>query len=99
MEVAVSEADVGFIQTGQAVTFLLHAFPEKKFDGKVERVREKAEIVNQQNSFIVEVDVSEDLAAFKSGMKGEAKVRCEKESLGYILIRNIINFFRIRLFF
>lgn len=99
LEVAVPEQEVKFVQVGQEASFLLNTFPEKRFKGEVVSVSEKAEVLEGRNCFIAEVEFPQEVGSFKSGMKGEAKIHGDKESLGYVIFRKTINFFRTRVFF
>ena len=53
--VAVNEADIGHIQPNQNVTFTCDAFPGKKFEGKVGKVRLNATMTQNVVTYTVEV--------------------------------------------
>ena len=46
IEAAISEADIGSVEAGQAVTFTVDAFPGRTFQGKVRQVRNNSTIAN-----------------------------------------------------
>jgi HlyD family secretion protein len=74
IETLVSEADVGGVREGQAVTFTVDAFPGRKFNGKVNQVRfapiTNANVVNY--TAVVEVD-NRDLR-LRPGMTANASI-------------------------
>jgi HlyD family secretion protein len=53
--VAVNEADVGHIHSGQAVTFTVDAFPGEVFKGQVSKVRLNAQMTQNVVTYTVEV--------------------------------------------
>jgi HlyD family secretion protein len=53
--VAVNEADVGHIHSGQAVTFTVDAFPGETFRGQVAKVRLNAQMTQNVVTYTVEV--------------------------------------------
>ncbi len=74
IETLVSEADVGGVQEGQKVNFMVDAFPGRKFSGRVNQVR-FAPITNQNvvtYTAVVEVD-NKDLK-LRPGMTANASI-------------------------
>ncbi len=53
--VPVNEADIGEIKIGQRVQFTVDAFPERKFEGKVARIRLNASMSSNVVTYTVEV--------------------------------------------
>jgi len=54
---SVNEADVGNIHSGQPVTFTVDAFPNRKFKGKVDKLRYNATMTNNVVTYTCEIDV------------------------------------------
>ena len=54
--VSVNEADIGKIQPGQDVSFTVDAFPNRKFHGKVNKVRLNATMTQNVVTYTVEVN-------------------------------------------
>jgi multidrug resistance efflux pump len=98
LEVAVDEKDIKFVKLGQEIHFLLNSLPEKSFDIKAKAVREKAEVRETGNFFIVEADLDTLNGPFKPGMKGEAKIYTGKAPLGEVYLRDMIEWFRMKIF-
>jgi hypothetical protein len=98
LEVAVDERDIKFVKVGQNIRFLLNSLPEKSFEIKTKVIREKAEAMEAGNFFIVEADLDSLEGPFKPGMKGEAKVYTGKAPLGKVYLREMIEWFRMKIF-
>lgn len=54
---AVNEADIGNIYRGQKVTFTVDAFPDREFEGTVNKIRLDATMTSNVVTYIVEIDV------------------------------------------
>jgi hypothetical protein len=98
LEVAVDEKNIRFVKAGQDIWFLLNSLPEKSFEIKAKVVREKAEVREMGNFFIVEADLDSLEGPFKPGMKGEAKIYAGKGPLGEVYLRDMIEWFRMKIF-
>jgi multidrug efflux pump subunit AcrA (membrane-fusion protein) len=98
MEVAVDERDIKFVKVGQNIRFLLNSLPETSFEIKTKVIREKAEARETGNFFIVEADLDSLEGPFKPGMKGEAKVYAGKAPLGKVYLREMIEWFKMKIF-
>lgn len=75
----IDEADIGYIKTGQKVSFTVTAYPDKVFSGSIEQVRlspvNKAGVVTYQS--LVICDNPEEL--LRPGMTATAIVNVEKK--------------------
>jgi hypothetical protein len=98
LEVAVDEKDVKFAKAGQGIRFLLNSIPEKSFDVEIKTVREKAEVKETGNFFIVEAELNSLKEPFKPGMKGEARIYAGKAPFGKVYLREMIDWFRMKIF-
>lgn len=98
LEVAVDEKDIKFVKVGQKVQFLLNSIPEKSFEVEAKAVREKAEVREGGNFFIVEAGLEETEGPFKPGMKGVAKIFTGKAPLGEVYLRDMIEWFKMKIF-
>lgn len=99
LEVAVSEADIKFIRPGQSVQFLLNFLPERRLSANVEAIRQKSELREDGNFFIVEARLDFPLKSLRQGMKGKAKIYGDKASIFKVYMRDMVDFFRIKVFF
>lgn len=99
LAVAVPEKDIKFVRHGQKIRFLLNAFPEKQFEVAAGSIRQKAEPRPEGNFFIVESEVDLPVTSFKPGMKGKAKVYADKEAVWRVVFGDMIDWFRMKVFF
>lgn len=85
VEVAIAEDDIVLVRTGQQVDFHLHAMPERRLVGSIDRVHPRAELREQQNVFIADVLVSDPEHLLRPGMRGRAKIGTVRRPLGWNL--------------
>jgi HlyD family secretion protein len=64
----VSEADVGRVKAGMAVSFVVDAFPDKQFAGVVRQVRDNAQTVQNVVTYDAVIDVANPELLLKPGM-------------------------------
>lgn len=74
IEAAVSEADVGGVLEGQKVTFLVDAFPNRQFLGKVRQVRYAPTTNQNVVSYTTVVDVNNADRKLRPGMTANASI-------------------------
>lgn len=85
VEVAISEEDLTHVRVGMEVEFYLHALPERRMRGKLQRVNPQAELRDQKNVFVGEVLVSDPDNVLRPGMRGRAWVKGDRKMLGWNL--------------
>lgn len=68
IETSVSEADIGMITEGQAVTFTVDAYPSQTFEGFVRQVRLSPTITSNVVVYTVVIDVDNSDLRLKPGM-------------------------------
>jgi multidrug efflux pump subunit AcrA (membrane-fusion protein) len=98
LEVAVDEKDIKFVKAGQDMRFLLNSLPERSFEIKTKVIREKAEVRETGNYFVVDADLDSLEGPFRPGMKGEAKIYTGKAPLGEVYFRDMFEWFRMKIF-
>ena len=74
VEVAVDEADIGAIQTGQSVKFTVDSFPRRDFTGKVRQVRLSPETVQNVVTYTVVVAVNNADRLLLPGMTANVEI-------------------------
>jgi HlyD family secretion protein len=74
VEVAVDEADIGAIQTGQSVKFAVDSFPRRDFTGKVRQVRLSPETVQNVVTYTVVVAVNNADRLLLPGMTANVEI-------------------------
>jgi HlyD family secretion protein len=70
----VSEADVGLIKTGQDVKFLVDAYPEREFEGKVEQFRLNPTTTSGVVTYNIVITVANPEELLKPGMTAQTRI-------------------------
>jgi HlyD family secretion protein len=70
----VSEADIGSVEEGQAVTFTVDAFPDRKFTGKVVQIRNSPTTVQNVVTYDTVIGVSNPDLKLRPGMTANASI-------------------------
>ncbi len=83
IELAVDESDIGQVKVGQAVSFSVDAFPDRKFSGVVEQVRLSATTSNNVVTYPVVVTVDNGDGTLLPGLTVNAEIEVSK--LGSVL--------------
>jgi len=58
VDASVDETDIGLVEAGQTVTFVVDAYPDKIFKGKVRAIQPQATVQQDVVYYIVEVDIT-----------------------------------------
>ncbi len=74
----VNETDIGQVQPGQAATITVDAFPDRRFQGTVEKIEPQAVVQQSVTMFPVLVSVSNRDRLLMPGMNGEVSVLVEE---------------------
>ncbi len=74
VEVDVSEADVGRVETGQTVEFNVDAYPDKTFSATVRQVRNSATNINNVITYKVVAEVDNSRLLLRPGMTANAAI-------------------------
>jgi len=85
VEVAVEQAEVGYVRAEMPVDIKINAFPFRSWTGKVKCICPSTEIVNDKAVFIAEVEIDNEEMKLKPGMEGTAKIRADRACLGWSL--------------
>jgi HlyD family secretion protein len=70
----VSEADIGLLKEGQAVRFVVDAFPERDFEGKVRQFRLSPNVQQNVVTYNVVIDVENTEEALKPGLTAQVRI-------------------------
>lgn len=74
----VSESDIGKVQPGLTATVTVDAFPNRPFEGQVEKIEPKAVVQQSVTMFPVLISLSNDQGLLLPGMNGEVTVMIEQ---------------------
>lgn len=87
LQVKVDEADVGEVRAGQSATFTVDAYPNRRFQAKIEKVRYASTTTNNVVSYVAVLSVDNGDLALRPGMTATAEiVTAEKKNV--LLIPN-----------
>jgi HlyD family secretion protein len=89
----VSEADIGSVEEGQAVTFTVDAFPDRKFAGRVMQIRNSPTTVQNVVTYDTVIEVSNPDLKLRPGMTANATIITAQHS-GALKIPNAALRFR-----
>lgn len=70
----VSEADVGMLKAGQAVRFVVDAYPEREFDGKVRQFRLSPNVTQNVVTYNVVIEVDNPDELLKPGLTAQVRI-------------------------
>ena len=70
----VSEADVGLLKSGQPVRFVVDAFPQRDFEGKVRQFRLAANVQQSVVTYNVVIDVDNPDELLKPGLTAQVRI-------------------------
>lgn len=74
----VSESDIGKVQAGLTATVTVDAFPNRPFEGQVEKIEPKAVVQQSVTMFPVLISLSNERGLLLPGMNGEVTVMIEQ---------------------
>ncbi len=76
----VSESDIGMISEGQPATFMVDAFPDRTFTGKITQVRQSPQTIQNIVTFDAVAGVDNEDLALKPGMTASLSITSEQET-------------------
>lgn len=87
MRAQFNETDIGQIRAGQPAIVIVDAYPERRFNGLVEKIEPQAVVTQGVTMFPVLVTLNNADGALKPGMNGEVQVQIEQK-LGVLAVPN-----------
>jgi HlyD family secretion protein len=78
----VDEADIGQIRTGQAATFTVDAYPERRFDGTVRQIRKGPTVIQNVVSYTIVIVTDNADLALLPGMTALVRIVTEDGAAG-----------------
>ena len=80
MRAAFNETDIGQIRGGQPAIVIVDAYPERRFNGLVEKIEPQAVVQQGVTMFPVLITLSNSDGALKPGMNGEVQVQIDQRA-------------------
>ncbi len=96
VEVAVSDADISFVEAGMDVSVRLESQLKYQFSAPLEVVHPISEIQNDKNVFVCQTTIPNENGDLRPGMGGKARIKAGRQRLGWILFHKPWNFIRMR---
>lgn len=90
VEISVPEDDIRFVEPGQSVSISLDAFSIDRFRGKLRKVHPRAELRDEANVFIAEINLDNAQQKLRPGMRGRARILAGWRPFGWILLHKPI---------
>jgi len=87
VELAVRQESIVHVKVAQSVKVWFDAYPDRSWQGSVQRVRPKSQIYNGQNVFVAELDFANPDDNLRPGMRGDARIEAGWRPLGWIILR------------
>jgi HlyD family secretion protein len=87
MRAQFNETDIGQIRSGQIAIVIVDAYPDRRFNGMVEKIEPQAVVTQGVTMFPVLVTLNNSDGALKPGMNGEVQVQIEQR-LGVLSVPN-----------
>lgn len=92
IETSISEADIGFVKTGQNVSFSVDAFEYDDFIGKVNLIRLDPSTIDNVVTYTVLIDIDNSNLKLLPGMTAFATLEIENKKDILILSNNLFDF-------
>ena len=86
VETSVLESDFSYVVAGQEASVVLDALPAQTLQGKIERIRPRCEIRDEQWIFLAEWELPNADDRLRPGMKGRATIAAPPRAAGWILL-------------
>jgi HlyD family secretion protein len=74
----VSETDIGSVKPGQVATVSMEAFPQRSFQGEVEKVEPQAVVQQSVTMFPVLISITNEEGLLLPGMNGEVSMQVDR---------------------
>ncbi|MCA9079347.1 MAG: efflux RND transporter periplasmic adaptor subunit [Planctomycetaceae bacterium] len=88
VEIQIPESEVRYVTPGMSVRVALDAFPDRVWEGTVQRVYPRAEIRQDQQVFLAELQLSNEYELLRPGMQGRVKITSASHPIGWNLFHH-----------
>ncbi|MCX7419843.1 MAG: efflux RND transporter periplasmic adaptor subunit [Planctomycetia bacterium] len=95
VEVEIPESELANVPPNTIATIRLEAFPNQRLDGTLKRICPRAELRNKQQVFVGEIELPNDAAQLKPGMRGRVSLAAGQSTLGWRLFHRTWNKVRL----
>ncbi|MFK7769218.1 MAG: efflux RND transporter periplasmic adaptor subunit, partial [Mariniblastus sp.] len=84
-EIGIPESEIHYVEPGMTVTIKLDSFPFKTWQGTVQKIQPRSEIVKDESVFIAQVILPNEEQQIRPGMQGSVKVSAKSAPIGWNL--------------
>jgi len=84
-EIGIPESEIQYAKEGMPVAIKLDAFPFKTWNGEIEKIHPRSEIIDDDSVFIAQVRLPNLEDQLRPGMKGSAKIKSKSSPIGWNL--------------
>ncbi len=84
-EIAIPESEIQYARENHEITIKLESFPFRSWQGVIESIHPRAEMIDMKNVFIAQANFENEEGLLRPGMKGKGKIKSEWEPLGWCL--------------
>ncbi len=95
VEVEIPESELANVPANTLATIRLEAFPNQRLDGRLKRICPRAELRNKQQVFVGEIELPNEAAQLKPGMRGRVSLEAGQSTLGWRLFHRTWNKVRL----
>ena len=95
VEVEIPESELANVPSNTIASIRLEAFPNQRLEGKLKRICPRAELRNKQQVFVGEIELPNDAAQLKPGMRGRVSLEAGQSTLGWRLFHRTWNKVRL----
>lgn len=97
IEVAVPDDEIEHVNKGSKVKVWIDGQEDEPLEGEISKIHPRSETRNADNVFIAEIQFENDQERLRPGMKGSARIECQKRPLGWCLFHKPYNWVQSRL--
>ncbi len=91
VEVKINETDLRFVEVGANVALKFAAYPFRTWQGSIEKIHPRSEMIDGENVFVAEVSIPNPDGELQPGMRGQAKIENGWSLLGWIWLHRAAN--------
>jgi multidrug efflux pump subunit AcrA (membrane-fusion protein) len=93
-ELEIQDHEIAYVELGQLARLHIDAYPGQVWSGRIQRVRPRAEIRDNVNVFIAEIELDNADLRLRPGMKGSVEVLGRTRPYGWILMHEPFEYFQ-----
>lgn len=97
IEIEIPDDEIAQVEIGFPVKVWIDGQEEDPIEAEINKIHPRSETRNADNVFIAEIEFANEDERLRPGMKGSARIDCNKRSLGWSLFHKPVNWVRSQL--